>query len=304
MKKHLLSLLFTSIGLIAFAQSEADLVRSTVHKSDIESHIYFLASDELKGRETGSNELDIASAYIANYLKRFNIKPAGDNGSFYQNVPMQKSSAAKIISLRLNDNSGDKFLSIAVNNINFTGEAVYLNYGSQEDFEKNEVQGKLVIVKAGNAETKDVRSKYGQAGAKRELAKAAGAAGLIEMIDIEQKTYDGYAHYFNESKTSLKNQDAEDQFVHLWMIDEGLELNTVLSKSKKIKTELIIEGIVKENFSSRNVVGFIEGSDEKLKDEFIIYSAHYDHNGVGKPNAENDSIYNGARDNAVELLLF
>ena len=102
---------------------------------------------------------------------------------------------------------------------------------------------------------------------KRELAKAAGAAGLIELIDIGQKTYDGYAHYFNEPKTSLKNQDSEDQFVHLWMIDEGLEATTVLSKSKKIKTELIIEGIVKENFSSRNVVGFIEGSDDKLKDE-------------------------------------
>jgi len=43
----------------------------------------------------------------------------------------------------------------------------------------------------------------------------------------------------------------------------------------------------------------VEGTDPKLKDQFIIYSAHYDHVGIGKPNAENDSIYNGARDNAV-----
>lgn len=43
----------------------------------------------------------------------------------------------------------------------------------------------------------------------------------------------------------------------------------------------------------------VEGSDPKLKDEYIIYSAHYDHVGIGKPNAQNDSIYNGARDNAV-----
>lgn len=299
MKKLLLSLLFTSIGLMAFAQSEADLVRSTVHKSDIESHIYFLASDELKGRETGTDELDIAAAYIATYLKKFNIKPAGDNGSFYQNVPMQKISTPTNISVKLNDKIGDKFLSLSVHNINFTGEAVYLDYGSQEDFEKSEVNGKLVIVKAGNAETKDIRSKYNQTAAKRELAIAAGAAGLIELIDIKQKTYDSYAHYFNEPKTRLQSEGTKDRFVHLWMIDKGLEVTTVLSKSKKIKSQLNIEGIVEENFSSRNVVGFIEGSDDKLKDEFIIYSAHYDHNGVGKPNAENDSIYNGARDNAV-----
>lgn len=299
MKKSILSLLFTSIGLMAFAQSEADLVRSTVHKSDIESHIYFLASDELKGRETGSNELDIAAAYIANYLKRFNIKPAGDNGSFYQNVPLQKTSAPTNISLKIGDKVGHKFLGLSVRNINFTGEAVYLNYGSKEDFEKHKVQGKLVIVMAGNAESKGIRSKYSQARAKRELAKAAGASGLIELAEIDQKTYEQYAHYFNESKTGLKSEETKDKFVHIWMVDEGLKITSALSTSKKIKTELNIEGIMEENFTSRNVVGVLEGSDDKLKDEFIIYSAHYDHNGVGKPNAENDSIYNGARDNAV-----
>lgn len=50
---------------------------------------------------------------------------------------------------------------------------------------------------------------------------------------------------------------------------------------------------------SQNVIGIIEGTDPDLKDEYIIYSAHYDHVGTQKPNIENDSIYNGARDNAV-----
>ena len=53
---------------------------------------------------------------------------------------------------------------------------------------------------------------------------------------------------------------------------------------------------------SKNVVGMVEGTDPELKDEFIIYSAHYDHLGLGKPNAEGDSIYNGARDNAVGVV--
>lgn len=43
----------------------------------------------------------------------------------------------------------------------------------------------------------------------------------------------------------------------------------------------------------------MEGTDPELKNEYIIYSAHYDHVGIGRPNAEGDSIYNGARDNAI-----
>ena len=72
-----------------------------------------------------------------------------------------------------------------------------------------------------------------------------------------------------------------------------------LNSSKKITGKLNISGIVKKAIPSKNVVGMVEGTDPKLKDEFVIYSAHYDHIGIGKPNAENDSIYNGARDNAV-----
>jgi hypothetical protein len=50
-----------------------------------------------------------------------------------------------------------------------------------------------------------------------------------------------------------------------------------------------------------NVVGVLEGSDPTLKNTYVVYSAHMDHVGVGRPNAEGDSIYNGAHDNAVGI---
>jgi aminopeptidase YwaD len=50
---------------------------------------------------------------------------------------------------------------------------------------------------------------------------------------------------------------------------------------------------------SQNVIGIAEGTDPKLKNEYIIYSAHYDHVGIGTPDESGDTIYNGARDNAV-----
>lgn len=300
MKKYLLTVCSLCAFVTLYAQTESEIAASTVFKNDIEGHIYFLASDELKGRQTGSDELDIAAAYIANNLRRYGVKPAGPDGSFYQEVPLEKIGVPTTMDLSLNGKAGKKFLAMSVKNMDYEGDAVYLGFGTKEDFEKNDVKGKLVVVKAGTAETEGMRAKYGAGRAKRELAKEAGAIGLVELADVDENMWDRYAHYFNEPKTGLKSSDAmEEKFLHMWMVDKEMAWSAELAKAKKINAHLKIEGIATEYLSSRNVVGYLEGSDPKLKDEFVIYSAHYDHVGIGKPNAENDSIYNGARDNAV-----
>lgn len=299
MKKSILSLFTLGLCLTGFAQSEADLVKSTVFKSDIESHIYFLASDELKGRQTGSDELDIAAAYIANNFRKYGVKPGGTDGTYYQNVPLEKVSAPEKIHLEMNDIKGDKFLGISIRNIDFNGEALYLGYGTKEDFEKTDVTNKIVLVKAGTSESQNMRSKYRAGQEKREMAKKSGAIALIEFADVDESMWNRYAHYFNEEKTGLKSQEKEEKFIHLWMADKEMATVNSIDSTKPLKVSLEIAGIKNIEFSSRNVVGYLEGTDEELKDEFIIYSAHYDHVGIGKPNAANDSIYNGARDNAV-----
>lgn len=302
MKKLIICFLCIWTSHCLMAQSEAEMVSSTVFKKDIESHIYFLASDELKGRQTGTEELKIAAAYLANNLRNYGVKPAGDNGSFYQNVPLEKVSAPSSLTLQLNNFTGSQFLGIYVRNTTYDGEAIFLNFGSKEDFEKIDVKGKLVITKAGNPESTNMRSKFMAGRAKRKMAKSYGAAGLIELIELaeaDQKLWDRYAHYFNEDRTGLKNPAETEKFLHIYVSDPGMTNAADLGHAKSINADLKIEGIVAKEFSSRNVVGYLEGTDEKLKDEFIIYSAHYDHVGIGKPNAQNDSIYNGARDNAV-----
>jgi Zn-dependent M28 family amino/carboxypeptidase len=62
--------------------------------------------------------------------------------------------------------------------------------------------------------------------------------------------------------------------------------------------KLAIENKIRR-IESNNVVGKLEGSDPKLKDEYVIYTAHWDHLGVGLPNEKGDKIYNGALDNAT-----
>ena len=77
------------------AQTEKEKVIETVSKSDIEGHIYFLADDVLKGRETGSPELKIAASYLANSFRRYGVKPSPKTGTYYQDVKLKRVSPPK-----------------------------------------------------------------------------------------------------------------------------------------------------------------------------------------------------------------
>ena len=68
-------------------------------------------------------------------------------------------------------------------------------------------------------------------------------------------------------------------------------VNTGLKVNLNLKSEM-------QTFDSPNVVGTVEGSDSKLKSEYVIYTAHWDHLGIGEADASGDKIYNGAYDNA------
>jgi len=299
MTKILPFLFLISIFYSATAQTELEKVKSTVSKNDIEGHIYFLASDELRGRETGSPEIDIAAAYLANTLHRYGVKPVGNNEYYYQNVQMEKVSSPEHISLQLNDLKFDEFIGFQVDKTDYKGEVLYLNYGLEADYKDKDVKGKLIVAMTGNAENRDARSSYGTSRKKVKIAKEHGAIGLIELSNADDKMWDRFAHYFNGAKTQLVKEEEEIKFIHLWIKDEDQAIEKKLSSTRAIQGKLSISERISKPFLSRNVVGIVEGSDPKLKEEYIIYSAHYDHNGVGKPNEQMDSIYNGARDNAV-----
>ncbi|RPD99572.1 M28 family peptidase [Aureibaculum marinum] len=297
MKKVILFPAFLLVFLTCTSQTDVDKVNETVSKNDIEGHIYFLASDELKGRETGTTEIDIAASYLANSFRRYGVKPA-NNGSYYQSVELEKTSAANNIKAELNTLKSNHLLPLSARNFNFTGDAIFLNYGLKDDYKNKNVKGKLVVVKAGTAEKSDARSSFRAAGNKRKIASEHGAAGLIELSNADDTTWKQLSGYFGNEKIDLKSDDTKS-LVHVWLQDAEKRIEKELISSKKISGKLSVSGIVKSAVPSRNVVGIVEGTDPKLKDEYIIYSAHYDHIGIGEPNAENDSIYNGARDNAV-----
>lgn len=161
---------------------------------------------------------------------------------------------------------------------------------------------------------------YGRWTYKYEQAARMGAAGVV-LIHTDSSA--GYP--WSVVRTSnggwrfdvARTADDKTPFLNFraWMTDEtarkifaqaGKNLDELREKAKSrdfqpvnlgVKAKLEVESETKR-VESNNVVGVWEGSNPKLKNEYVIYSAHWDHLGIGEPDKNGDKIYNGALDNA------
>ncbi len=297
-KVFILLLIVGTFGMRA--QTDKELAQSTVELSDIQEHIYFLADDLLQGRETGTRGLDIAAAYLANTFRRYGVMPNPQNGTYYQEVELNQKSPPALLKLSLGGKEQKDIAPLKSEAVSYNGEAVYVGYGLESDYAGKLVEGKYVVTKAGSEEARDARSAYRLRTKKEEIAKKNGAIGIVEMLDAEETMWGFIEHNFNSAQLSLPDGEATSEaadFNYIWLRDaSGAMADTLTSP---VPLSLDSSGEVTDTLKTKNVVGILEGSDPQLKEEYIIYSAHYDHVGIGKPDEAGDSIYNGARDNAV-----
>ena len=302
--KKLIVLVTLACALTITAQTEIEKVTETISKSEIEGQIYFLADDVLKGRETGSPELKIAASYLANALRSYGVKPNPKTGDYYQNIDFKKVSQPKTVSIQLNDDILKDVVFMSTAEIDTNTEAIFLNYGLESDYTDKDVNGKVVVIISGSPESSDFRRAYGLRGKKQELAKQNGATAIIELLNMGNNMWENVSHNFNRSRLTVSKPDDDSEgnkgkIPHIWALDKDDTVQKSLKVSTTINAKVAISKNKEELVKSQNVIGVVEGTDPVLKNEYIIYSAHYDHVGIGSPDKTGDTIYNGARDNAV-----
>ena len=301
MKKLALLLTLACVFTLT-AQTEKEKVIETVSKSDIEGHIYFLADDLLKGRETGTPEFQIAASYLANAFRSYGVKPNPKTGNYYQDVKLKRVSPPKEASLEINNQTITDFVFIDAAAMTSSEDAIFLNYGLENDYAGKDVKGKVIIVKAGSAETNDTRAAFGLRRMKQKLAQDNGVTAIIELLNADDNMWSFIDHNFNISSLSVdlgENKDDNTETSYIWVLDKDGKMAEQFSGLESIGAKLSFGNNEEESIISQNIIGIVEGTDPKLKNEYIIYSAHYDHVGVGAPDDTGDTIYNGARDNAV-----
>lgn len=301
----------TFLALGAFAsclgacaqKTDLEKTQETVSQETIKEHIYYLASDELRGRDTGSEEILIAADYLANELEKYGAEQVPGADGWFQPVPLRKKVPASSASFSFSGRDfelNEDFLIVDGKSGSYEGEVVYLEYGLEADFEGADVAGKMVFAKAGDGETADRRDILRLSREKYELARENGAAGLVEFYNSPATPWNQLGFLFNRVGLTLDSFEDKGEIIpHLWLKDlDNANQRFMMTRSIK-RASLEIEGMTNELTGDKNVIAMVEGTDPELKDEFIMFSAHYDHVGVGRPNEEGDSIYNGTRDNAI-----
>ena len=165
----------------------------------MKSHVMFLASDAMKGREAGTGEFDIAAEYVAAQFYSAGLRPAGDEGSFLQKVPLLSVKPASKGSLALAGKKGAAATPLvfgedyypaanaAAKHYTLTAPVVFVGYGivglGRDDYRGIDVKGKIVAFFGGapSAFPPEERAHFSGAAAKADIAKRRGAVAYISL---------------------------------------------------------------------------------------------------------------------------
>ena len=295
---------FLFITATSFSQNKIiEEIKELVKKSDAEAHLTFLASDEMRGRGTGSPEIAIAANYIAAQFKLMGVKTLPGSSTYFQEVGLQQTFPPSVLDLTLGNDTyklNNDLVLLKGKSLAMKGEVVFMGYGTADDFNQVDVKGKIVVAYTGSSGASTMRESFlKDAPLKYSLVRERGGLALIEVVAFREMPWQKIAERFSGSTISLTRDDfSTEEMPHLWMANSETEGLTHLIQQRSAEGGLIIEVPAPKAVTGKNVIGLVEGTDTKLKQEYIVLSAHYDHLGV-KKNSTPDSIYNGARDNAI-----
>ncbi|MBW3543979.1 MAG: M20/M25/M40 family metallo-hydrolase [Bacteroidetes bacterium] len=298
-----LGLAFASQLSLSAQQSSSNNIQAIVEAPEVEMHVRFLASDALAGRDVGAPGLEIAASYLAEAFRSWGLKALSGVDGYRQQVPFKETNAPQEGALKIGDKSfslNESFLLREGKDGTMQGQAIVLEYGTEAELNPRQVKGKWVIARAGKEQASSPQVQFYASFDKQKQLQEMGALGLIELYHNPQMPWSQITQYLTGSQLQLTapDRDTATVFPIVWINDAKGDLLAGFKKKKQPAVSLQIQGKTDRYISSPNVLGLIEGSDPAHRDEYVLLSAHYDHVGIGHAVA-GDSIYNGARDNAV-----
>lgn len=290
------------------------------------AHLQLVSSDEMEGRDTPSRGLNTTAKYIASELMQWGVKPMGDDGTYFQRVPLLNPTVnptGTTTNLAGADlKYGDDYYAAAVpgsaeGQVVFMGSA-WENTGAPDDpYTKIDVKDKIILSVQGapdGVSRADIRS--GKVLTPQGAAAKYGAKGLIFIYAGDGSDWDNtvklsltgsalrpastattpippYVIVKPQALTgllqgeSLSPADLEKHFT-----DKLFGAPFALQASKTAKLSIATDD---NTINTQNVVGEVEGTDSMLRNEFVAVGAHYDHLGM-KKSGTGDLIFNGADD--------
>ena len=324
-----------AVGLLSISSAFAQEV---VSAKRIAEAVTVLASDRYEGRGPGTRGEDLTTDYLAGEFKKAGLKPLGADGTYLQPVPLVRvvTSTKSTLKVTKNNDSFDLSPDADFSGTSqtqkdleeFDAEVVFVGHGitapefGWDDYKDVDVKGKIVVLFTNEPPSDDPKffggkalTYYGRWTYKFEEAARRGAKAcfIIHTSDTAGYPYsvvrplDGAQLKLEANQPALAfsgwlSQKAGDKVLGLKNLTVVDALKAADTKGfKPVSLGASFKGRIDtdvKKIQSHNVVGMVEGSDPKLKAEAILFTAHWDHLGVGKATL-GDTIHNGAADNAT-----
>jgi Zn-dependent M28 family amino/carboxypeptidase len=288
-----------------------------------------LSSKEFEGRGTGQPGADKAAQFMAERFARLGLKPAGENGSYLQAIKFRSAQVMPESSVKLGDvtlQHREDYIVLppyTSDKVDVTGGLVFAGFGAasaelkRDDFAGLELKDKIVVIMAGRPDGIDPAA-WGRATNPQSRALNVFGRGALAMVvanaGTQAQPFSTIANYLSRRRVSLASGTSANFRIPPVLLASNAAMEKLfagsdttfaqaLEKAKRgesVSRDLGKTGALALRFKlfeapSSNVVAVLEGSDPKLKEEAVVYTAHYDAYGI-----EGDgTIYPGAADNAL-----
>ena len=285
-----------------------------------------LSAPAMEGRGTGQPGGDRAAQYLAERFAKLGLKPLGDKNTFLQAIKFRDTLAESTLK------AGDETLIVKSDyaitqpysgDENVNGKMVFVGYGlkstvpKRDDLKDINVQGKIVVLMEGppkGVKKEEWKKAKATQLIMRGLFGAGASALIIANSGDELHPYSEAADYLVRRQVELASEEEVPAQIPPFIVvsDAGAEklfagsgMTYAQARAKAEageyasmnlkQTAKITVRLKKSRATSSNVVALLEGSDPQLKQEAVVYTAHYDAFGVGADGR----IYPGAADNAL-----
>jgi aminopeptidase YwaD len=318
-------IIYLVIFFLITAYTCSHSISRQVTTGELQGHIKYLASDSLKGRQTGTAGDSLAALYIKSQFMLSGLVPVAGDG-FQRFEVTDKVVAGENNFLSVN---GEKFnKAVDFSPFAFSGSSeldagvIFTGYGFNisndslkwNDYEKIDVKGKWVLVLHGDPEPEKSASGFIPFSSDRDKAMAAkdmGASGVLIVSGLMMDEEDNFESlnpedYSVEIPVLRIKRYVADKILKKTSNDIA-DLEKQINKTKKstsFDTGVNVYAgseIIRKESGTRNVVMLLPGEDERLKNEYVIIGAHFDHIGMGGSSSrarDTIAVHHGADDNA------
>ncbi|HET7462787.1 MAG TPA: M28 family peptidase [Longimicrobium sp.] len=282
---------------------------SAIREAELRRDLEALAADTFRGREAGTLDELRASAWVAERARAAGLLPAGEDGTYFQWFPMRRVRVANHSRVEL----GGRALAlwrdaivVAPTDAVVDAPLVWVGAADSAQLAAMDLRGKAVaaqLVAPREAPPRGVSLwawRYARAALRdRALAlQARGVAAVVLVSDsVSESVFDVQAAYYSRGSYGLDSAGVEAprpaRVPVIWV-------RAALAEAARAPGQRLVARIGSESFTypSVNVVAQVPGTDTRLRNDYVLFSGHQDHDGVRAP-IDGDSTWNGADDNGT-----